>query len=331
MSTSKATAKAAANSKLKREVEKPEVLPPVEEHIILRVQNASLSTKLKELAQKREPMDDLSIVFSGPRKATLKFANDKHPATLVDLPCIIESQKTWDNRQLYKICDISQMLVVSESDAPLPQDTMEDYVWPHGISAPLHYVRKRRFRKRISKRAIENVEREVERLLKLDAEAISVEREIVEMAPEEQRDLDGDEEEFEEGADGEITPPDNGDEMGSEAGGDEFNIDDEIAAEVEAELAAAEDEEEDEEEEGDQAVEDSDEDDGEDNEDVEEDHETRELREEIAELEGTISEKEQQAQEQMNPIMRARFEGIVKKLNEELAKKKSALSAILSG
>jgi TATA-binding protein-associated factor Taf7 len=46
--------------------------------------------------------------------------------------------------------------------------------WPHGLSAPLKFVRKRRFRKRISKQAIEDVEREVERLLQADIEAEDV-------------------------------------------------------------------------------------------------------------------------------------------------------------
>jgi TATA-binding protein-associated factor Taf7 len=50
----------------------------------------------------------------------------------------------------------------------------DETIYPHGISAPLRHVRKRRFRKRISKRAIEDVEREVERLLQLDADCEEV-------------------------------------------------------------------------------------------------------------------------------------------------------------
>lgn len=29
---------------------------------------------------------------------------------------------------------------------------IEEFIWPHGITPPLHYVRKRRFRKRVNKR-----------------------------------------------------------------------------------------------------------------------------------------------------------------------------------
>jgi transcription initiation factor TFIID subunit 7 len=29
---------------------------------------------------------------------------------------------------------------------------IEEFIWPHGITPPLHWVRKRRFRKRVNKR-----------------------------------------------------------------------------------------------------------------------------------------------------------------------------------
>ena len=50
---------------------------------------------------------------------------------------------------------------------------IDEYIWPHGISPPLRHVRKRRFRKRLSRRTIEVVEEHVEELLKLDEEAES--------------------------------------------------------------------------------------------------------------------------------------------------------------
>ena len=68
---------------------------------------------------------------------------------------------------------------------------IEEFIWPHGITPPLHHVRKRRFRKRINKRVgsiikcalrelnvgrktIETVEQEVERLLEADNMASEV-------------------------------------------------------------------------------------------------------------------------------------------------------------
>lgn len=67
---------------------------------------------------------------------------------------------------------------------------IDEFIWPHGITPPLHHVRKRRFRKRISRRVsyhcvapnrilivlqtIETVEEEVERLLEADENAEEV-------------------------------------------------------------------------------------------------------------------------------------------------------------
>ena len=51
---------------------------------------------------------------------------------------------------------------------------IDDFIWQHGITPPLHHVRKRRFRKRVNKRTIESVEQEVERLLEEDALADEV-------------------------------------------------------------------------------------------------------------------------------------------------------------
>jgi TATA-binding protein-associated factor Taf7 len=65
--------------------------------------------------------------------------------------------------------------------------------------------------------------------------------------------------------------------------------------------------------------------------DKELDDETRILREEIADLEAKIEEKNVQLQGQTNPIMRQRFEGIIKKLKEELDKRKHQLSNARAG
>lgn len=48
---------------------------------------------------------------------------------------------------------------------------IDEFVWPHGITPPLRHVRKRRFRKRLSRRAIEVVEESVEELIQKDDEA----------------------------------------------------------------------------------------------------------------------------------------------------------------
>lgn len=52
----------------------------------------------------------------------------------------------------------SQMLVVDhkiENDEPVSNHrtfNIDEFIWPHGITPPLHHVRKRRFRKRVNRR-----------------------------------------------------------------------------------------------------------------------------------------------------------------------------------
>ena len=59
---------------------------------------------------------------------------------------------------------------------PTPQSLL---TYPHGLTPPMHWARKRRFRKRISNRTIEAVEREVERLLEAALDAISANYELI--------------------------------------------------------------------------------------------------------------------------------------------------------
>lgn len=43
------------------------------------------------------------------RKGQFIFEGKKHDVQLVDLPTVIESQKTLDKKQFYKVADISQV------------------------------------------------------------------------------------------------------------------------------------------------------------------------------------------------------------------------------
>lgn len=179
----------------------------------------------------------------------------------MDLPCIIESHKTLDNKQIFKIADISQMLLVehavgSESEV-VGQSSRErstagksgyngdDYVYPHGITPPMQWARKRRFRKRIHNRAIETVEKEVDNLLNDDRRAERVEYEFVSNA-----DADAIEDEIanmkfdridysdmdSDANDDASAAPGSGDEDGVPRDRGE-NVDEDLAAELDAALA----------------------------------------------------------------------------------------------
>ena len=119
----------------------------------------------------------LKFVEKNYRRAIIKIRGRNYAAALVDLPCIVETMKSFDKKGWWKVSDISQMLLVlgrcaNEEEAktcPLPREVNKNNLhYAHGLTPPLHWVRKRRFRKRVNHTDIRNVEEEVERLLAED-------------------------------------------------------------------------------------------------------------------------------------------------------------------
>lgn len=111
------------------------------------------------------------------RRAIVKVQGRAYAAVLVDLPCIVETMKSWDRKGWWKVADLCQMLLVlgrcgNDDEAKnyaLPREVdKETLQFAHGLTPPMHWVRKRRFRKRLSYKTIANVDEEVERLLKED-------------------------------------------------------------------------------------------------------------------------------------------------------------------
>ena len=111
------------------------------------------------------------------RRAVVTVRKTMYAAALVDLPCIVETMKSWDRKGWWKVADMSQMLLVlgrcnSDEEArayPLPREVdSSNMQYAHGLTPPMHWVRKRRFRKRLSYKTIANVDEEVERLLHED-------------------------------------------------------------------------------------------------------------------------------------------------------------------
>nr|XP_018896067.1 PREDICTED: transcription initiation factor TFIID subunit 7 [Bemisia tabaci] len=115
-------------------------------------------------------------------------------AKVVDLPTIVESLKTIDNKSFYKTADICQMMICKEEeDEPTdeespskakkkdPYKVEKKYLWPHGITPPMKNVRRRRFRKTLKKKFVEapEIEKEVKRLLRGDGDAVNVKWEVI--------------------------------------------------------------------------------------------------------------------------------------------------------
>ncbi|KAL8095549.1 hypothetical protein AgCh_036825 [Apium graveolens] len=91
----------------------------------------------------------LTIVFAAicvsddGRSGTFAIGNDRFPASLLDLPAIVESYKTYDDNVLIKTADIGQMIMVREEGDSAPDAV--DY--RHGLTPPMRDARRRRFRR----------------------------------------------------------------------------------------------------------------------------------------------------------------------------------------
>ncbi|KAG6814531.1 hypothetical protein H0H92_000057 [Tricholoma furcatifolium] len=310
-----------------------------EEQFILRMPPGEDLEKLRKMVAAREVTNDVWFKFKDSRRAAFHIGNSTYSAKLVDLPCIIESQKTLDNKQMFKVADICQMLVVDkklENDEPTTNHknfNIDEFIWPHGITPPLHHVRKRRFRKRVNRRTIESVEQEVERLLDEDAMASEVKYEILDNVNpdlsdsefiEREEPIDAPTPAISDAGEPQTPGYDMGDEgddredLGEEEEAVEGDIDEELAAELDLAMA---DEDEDEGE-GEDEDEDESEEDEDDEDDDDEDAQARKLlNEEVRDLEAAVAKKNREISSSANPLIRKRFEDALKKLTADLEMK----------
>jgi transcription initiation factor TFIID subunit 7 len=160
--------------------------PAIQQGLILRMQPGEDADKLhRAIAEGKVGLKasegglDVSIKFIAAdlRRAVVRVQDRRYAAVLVDLPCIVESMKSWDRKGWWKVADIHQMLLVlgrvqGEEEAKnmeLPKEVdPKTFQYAHGLTPPMHNARKHRFRKRVHHRQMENAEEEVERLLRED-------------------------------------------------------------------------------------------------------------------------------------------------------------------
>ncbi|KAH9740636.1 transcription initiation factor TFIID subunit 7 [Citrus sinensis] len=108
----------------------------MEEQFILRVP-PSVAERIDRLLSENESSEedkslDLSFCEDG-RSGTFVIGNDHFPVSLMDLPCVVESFKTYDDCALVKTADIGQMIMVRE-----PGDSTPDAVeYRHGLTPPM--------------------------------------------------------------------------------------------------------------------------------------------------------------------------------------------------
>jgi transcription initiation factor TFIID subunit 7 len=138
----------------------------MEEQFILRVP-PSVSERIDRLLSQEASTSDeipLDLCFSEDgRSGTFVIGNEEFPASLLDLPAVVESFKTYDDCALVKTADIGQMIMVREAGDPAP-NTVE---YRHGLTPPMKDARKRRFRREpdLNPELVQRVERDLLNIL----------------------------------------------------------------------------------------------------------------------------------------------------------------------
>jgi transcription initiation factor TFIID subunit 7 len=349
-----------------------EIDPVIEEELILRMPPSDDCDYLRKAIEdkkigisKQQGGAEVQMKFFDlhGRRGAVTVRKNVYAFVLVDLPCIIEGMKSWDRRGWWKSADICQMLwvfapVPSEEAArtiPVPPEVDANFQYPHGITAPMRYVRKLRFRKRLQRSVIEQVEEEVNKLLADDDNAIHSGYELIDHENERRASqfngstpgYDHDDEEDAEGEDDDDDPgyfghqPVQNEEEEVELLDEDFEkeLEDAMvasendapaseAAETPSILPAAETEEDS----GDDSFDD---DDGDDDKDmapaeVSEEEKARlaklqGAREDIAELEEKIRKTEATLATVPNAILQMRLKADIRKLQQEIQLKKSSI------
>ncbi|KAI6191115.1 TAFII55-N domain-containing protein [Aphelenchoides bicaudatus] len=183
-----------------------------ENHWLLRVPE-NYSERIRQFCETQTSKDRLKVKFNqDQRHGTLQVGPNTLHFTVYDLPCIIEVLKTIDKVNMFKVNNLSQMLLCTEEPPQMPtvqsplsnqqpttsadgktaEETEADaqlakqkrekmYQYPHGILPPLKNVRKRRFRKTKKKKYMDKpeVDKEVKRLFRDDLGATRTWYEIV--------------------------------------------------------------------------------------------------------------------------------------------------------
>lgn len=119
----------------------------MEEQFILRVP-PNVAERIERLLNENNASSSedksLDLQFSDDgRSGTFVIGDEHYPASLLDLPAVVESYKTYDDNSLVKTADIGQMIMVRESGDAAP-DVIE---CRHGLTPPMRDARKRRFRR----------------------------------------------------------------------------------------------------------------------------------------------------------------------------------------
>ncbi|KAI4953818.1 hypothetical protein J4E91_002666 [Alternaria rosae] len=194
------------------EAEEAEPDPAIESQFVLRMKPGPDCDLLRKSIE--EKTIGKSVSQGGPgvhfrffdregRRAMLTVQGRHYAATMVELPAVIESLKSWNKKDWVKTADVCQMLLVldevkNEEEAkkyPLPSYISPDtHRFPHGLTPPMKWARKRRFRPRKSYIDVERAEAALHRLLEADELAESTKYEMVDSEAESSEESSSEEE-----------------------------------------------------------------------------------------------------------------------------------------
>lgn len=179
------------------EADEAEPDPAQESQFILRMQPGPDCDLLRKSIE--EKTIGKSMAHGGPgvyfrffdregRRAMVTIQGRMYAASMVELPTVIETMKSWNKKDWVKTADVCQMLLVlgkvsNEEEAkkfarPSYVDP-DSHRYPHGITPPMQWARKLRFRPRKSYLDVERAEAEMNRLLMEDDNAESSKYELV--------------------------------------------------------------------------------------------------------------------------------------------------------
>eukprot|EP00252_Welwitschia_mirabilis_P023094 TRINITY_DN6442_c0_g1_i2.p1 TRINITY_DN6442_c0_g1~~TRINITY_DN6442_c0_g1_i2.p1 ORF type:complete len:202 (+),score=63.47 TRINITY_DN6442_c0_g1_i2:84-689(+) len=152
----------------------------MEEQFILRVPPSIAERLNRVLNENPLNSEDTSIdlsFFQDGRTGTFVVGNDHFPVSLLDLPCIVESYKSYDDSMLIKTADVGQMIMVREEGEPPP----EGPEYRHGLTPPMRDARRRRFRREpdLNPEIVQRVEKDLLSIM-AGGTALNVDVEVVE-------------------------------------------------------------------------------------------------------------------------------------------------------
>jgi transcription initiation factor TFIID subunit 7 len=179
------------------EADEAEADPAIESQFILRMPPGDDCDLLRKAIEEKKI--GVSVAQGGPgvqfrffdregRRAMITIQGRNYAASMVELPTVVETMKSWNKKDWVKTADVCQMLLVlgqvqNEEEAkkyPRPGLIEPDsHRFPHGITPPMRWARKLRFRPRKSYLDVERAEAQMNKLLAEDEVAQATKYELV--------------------------------------------------------------------------------------------------------------------------------------------------------